>query len=97
MASCDSVIDSDLDRGQGLNYAITDTAELLQQLNGMTEHSGAELAAAVKRYEADLFPRGREGVIASNENTNAVHDWETMMESSLFKEGLQRAKSSQTT
>ncbi|KIM96787.1 hypothetical protein OIDMADRAFT_169581 [Oidiodendron maius Zn] len=84
-------------RGQGLNYAITDTAELLQQLNGMTEHSGAELAAAVKRYEADLFPRGREGVIASNENTNAVHDWETMMESSLFKEGLQRAESSQTT
>jgi hypothetical protein len=76
-----------------LNYAITDTAELLQQLRGMKEHTGAELAAAVKRYEVDLFERGREGVIASNENTNAVHDWATMMESPLFKDGLKRHES----
>jgi 2-polyprenyl-6-methoxyphenol hydroxylase-like FAD-dependent oxidoreductase len=87
----DPIIDQDSDRGQGLNYAITDAAELLQQLRGMTERTGTELAAAVKRYEAELFPRGKEGVISSNENTNAVHDWVTMMESPLFKEGLRRA------
>lgn len=57
-----------------MNYAITDTAELLQQLYNMTDYTGAKLAAAVKRYEADLFKRGRDGVVESNENTNAVHD-----------------------
>jgi hypothetical protein len=40
----------------------------------MTDYTGAKLAAAVKRYEADLFKRGRDGVVESNENTNAVHD-----------------------
>lgn len=56
----------------------------------MKEHTPTELAAAVKRYEADLFPRGKDGVLASNENTNAVHDWATMMDSPLFKDGLKR-------
>jgi hypothetical protein len=73
-----------------LNHAITDTAELLGQLRLMKEHTPAELAAAVKRYEADLFPRGKDGVLASNENTKAVHDWATMMDSPLFKDGLKR-------
>lgn len=91
------LIDTDSDRGQGLNYAITDAAELLQQLRSMTEHTSEELAAAVKRYEADLFIRGREGVITSNENTNAVHDWATIMDSPLFKDGMQREISIQST
>lgn len=73
-----------------MNYAVTDTAELLQQLSSMTEHSAAELAAAVKRYEADLFPRGREGVIASSENSNVVHDWTTIMASPLFTDGFKK-------
>jgi hypothetical protein len=54
----------------------------------MTKHSSAKLAAAVKRYEANLFPRGREGVITSSENTNLVHDWTTIMASPLFKDGM---------
>ena len=54
----------------------------------MKEHTPLELAAAVKRYEAELIPRGKEAVLASNENTNAVHDWKTMMDSPLFKGGL---------
>lgn len=54
----------------------------------MKERTPAELAAAVKRYEAELVPRGNEAVLASNENTNAVHDWATMMDSPLFKGGL---------
>jgi hypothetical protein len=54
----------------------------------MKEFTPLELAAAVKRYEAELVPRGNEAVLASNENTNAVHDWATMMDSPLFKGGL---------
>jgi len=75
------------DRGQGLNNAVTDAADLLQHLRNMKEHTPIELAAAVKRYEAELIPRGNEAVFASNENTNAVHNWATMMESPLFKYG----------
>jgi len=57
----------------------------------MKTHTSAELAAAVKRYEADLWPRGNEAVLASMENTNAVHDWKTMLQSPLFTAGLVRA------
>lgn len=46
------------------------------------------MAAAVKRYEVELWPRGNEAVLASHENTNAVHDWSTMMQSPLFTGGL---------
>lgn len=76
------------DRGQGLNNAITDAADLLQHLRNMKEPTALELAAAVKRYEAELVLRGNEAVLASNENTNAVHNWATMMDSPLFKDGV---------
>lgn len=54
----------------------------------MKEHTPEELAAAVKRYEVELWPRGHEAVLQSHENTNAVHDWKTMMQSDLFTGGL---------
>lgn len=54
----------------------------------MENQSPKELAAAVTRYESDLWPRGNEAVLASLENTNAVHDWSTMMQSPLFTGGL---------
>ncbi|TVY21659.1 FAD-dependent monooxygenase cctM [Lachnellula arida] len=75
-------------RGQGLNNAITDAADFLVHLREMKEHTPAELAAAVKRYEVELWPRGHEAVLQSHENTNAVHDWKTMMQSDLFTGGL---------
>ncbi|TAQ87030.1 hypothetical protein B7494_g4654 [Chlorociboria aeruginascens] len=77
-------------RGQGLNNAITDAADLLQHLRNMKEPTPFELAAAVKRYEAELVPRGNEAVLASNDNTNAVHNWVTMMDSPLFRAGPAR-------
>ncbi|KAG9246907.1 hypothetical protein BJ878DRAFT_539860 [Calycina marina] len=78
------------DRGQGLNNAITDAAELLVQLRAMKSHTHDELATAVKRYETDLWPRGNEAVLASLENTNAVHDWANVLQSPLFTAGLAR-------
>ena len=76
------------DRGQGLNNAISDAADFLAHLRAMKAQTPEELAAAVKRYEAQLWPRGHEAVLASHENTNAVHDWNTMMQSPLFTAGL---------
>ncbi|CZS88231.1 uncharacterized protein RCO7_01190 [Rhynchosporium graminicola] len=75
-------------RGQGLNNAITDAADFLVHLRDMSSHTPSELAAAVQRYETELWPRGNEAVLASHENTNAVHDWKTMMQSPLFTSGL---------
>ena len=79
------------DRGQGLNNAITDAADLLAHLRNMKEQTSEELRKAVQAYEKDLWPRGREAVLASNENTNAVHDWGTMLKSPLFTGGLAKA------
>ncbi len=81
-----------LDRGQGLNNAITDAADFLAHLREMKEHTPEELAAAVKRYEVELWPRGHAAVMASHENTNAVHDWNTMLQSPLFTSGLVKDK-----
>jgi hypothetical protein len=77
-------------RGQGLNNSITDAADLLQHLRSMKDRTSAELRVAVLRYEKDLVPRGHTAVLASNENTNAVHDWATMMQFPLFSGGLAR-------
>ncbi|TAQ87831.1 hypothetical protein B7494_g3836 [Chlorociboria aeruginascens] len=75
-------------RGQGLNNAITDAADLLQRLREMKAQTPKELAAAVKKYETELWPRGHEAVVSSLQNTNAIHDWNTMMNSPLMKSGL---------
>jgi hypothetical protein len=47
-----------------------------------------ELAEAVMKYEEELWPRGNDAVIASKENTNMIHDWESLWRSPLFVEGL---------
>ena len=80
------------DRGQGLNNAISDAADFLVHLRAMKEQTPEELIAAVKKYEAELVPRGNEAVMASYMNTNAVHDWSTMMQSPLFTEGMAKDK-----
>ena len=50
----------------------------------MKEHTPVEQATAVKRYETKLLARGREPVLASQENTSSIHDWNTMMQSPFF-------------
>ncbi|KAK6583031.1 hypothetical protein PZA11_004107 [Diplocarpon coronariae] len=77
-------------RGQGLNNAITDAADFLVHVRAMASQTPSELVAAVQRYEKELWPRGHEAVLASHENTNAVHDWKTMTQSPLFTEGVSK-------
>jgi hypothetical protein len=54
----------------------------------MKEQTVEELKKAIIEYENGLWSRGREAVLASNENTNMVHDWSTMMQSPLFSGGM---------
>jgi 2-polyprenyl-6-methoxyphenol hydroxylase-like FAD-dependent oxidoreductase len=67
-----------VDRGQGLNNAIHDSASLARAVKeyGFTP-------AAVKAYEDEMIPRGQEAVIGSHANTMAVHDWESLLNSPL--------------
>jgi hypothetical protein len=54
----------------------------------MKEQTVEELRKAILAYEKDLWPRGHEAVLASNENTNLVHDWSTLMQSPLLTGGM---------
>lgn len=72
-----------IDRGQGLNNAIHDAASLARATK---EHGFTQ--AAIKTYEDEVVPRGKDAVIASKANTIAIHDWNTLLESPLFKMGV---------
>lgn len=73
------------DRGQGLNNAIHDVASLARAI----KDKGLPVsAAAVTAYEQEMWQRGREAVEASNQNSLATHDWDTLLQSPLFTSGL---------
>jgi hypothetical protein len=78
------------DRGQGLQNAVTDAASFLEYVREMKEPTREELVGAVKKYEEELWPRGEEAVLASEENTNMVHDCDDMLKSQLYVGGMDR-------
>lgn len=77
-------------RGQGLNNAILDCHQFVKQVEAMRERSPQALREAVVRYEEEMWPRGKEAVMSSLENSLMVHDWETLMQSPLVKEGVKQ-------
>ena len=72
-------------RGQGLNNSIHDVALLAQKT---AEHGFTP--AAVSAYEEEMLPRAREAVITSNQNSEATHDWNTLLQSPLFTTWLRQ-------
>lgn len=82
-------------RGQGLNNAIHDVADLakfLSEKGTNVPKDGGE--SAIDLYEREIIHRGRDAVISSNENSLATHDWSTLLQSPLFKSGLNRHEAS---
>lgn len=77
-------------RGQGLNNAVLDCHELLTQIGAMPQRTADALRDAVMRYEETMWKRGNEAVLSSLENSVAVHDWETLKRSQLFRIGAQQ-------
>ena len=79
-------------RGQGLNHAITDAVKLCDAITGVWNQdegfSNEERAAAVRAYESELKERGGEEVRLSAKNTGMLHDWEKVLQSPVFKSGL---------
>ena len=79
-----------VDRGGGLNNAIHDVASLARQLKKYGTQSKSAVAAAVSGYEQEMWPRGKKGVIDSNENTMFTHDWTNLVQSPLFSGGVKQ-------
>jgi len=56
----------------------------------MKSRSSDALSAAVSAYEEELWQRGKEAVLTSNENSLAIHDWSKLQQSPLFTSGLKQ-------
>ena len=80
-----------VDRGQGLNNAIHDAANLARQIKekGVKSPSAGDFSA-ITAYEQELWQRGKEAVIASNDNSLSTHDWNKLLKSPLFTAGLRQ-------
>ena len=83
-------------RGQGLNHAITDAVRLCGAITGIWHQdkgfAANERAATVSAYEAEMIARGGEEVRLSAKNTGMVHNWKQVMQSPVFKSGLNQGK-----
>lgn len=89
-----------------MNNAILDCVEFFKELDAGTNPDGSTssstsaasidastVAAAIKRYEASTWKRGREAVDESLENALGITDWARLKESPLWKFGIaQRAR-----
>ncbi|KAL9115217.1 MAG: hypothetical protein Q9227_001011 [Pyrenula ochraceoflavens] len=77
-------------RGQGLNNAIHDVASLAHSLEKVDLSSHDQVKDALAGYQREVCERGRKAVLASLENSLAVHDWDTLMKSQLMTSGFKR-------
>ena len=79
-------------RGQGLNHAITDAVKLCDAITGFWHQDKGivkeERAASVSAYEIEVKERGGEEVRLSAKNTEMLHDWKKVLQSPVFKSGL---------
>lgn len=56
----------------------------------MKAHTRDELAAAVEKYEREMWPRGYGVVMENKENTEALHDWQKVSQSPIMVAGTRR-------
>ncbi|KAF7511915.1 hypothetical protein GJ744_003148 [Endocarpon pusillum] len=76
-------------RGQGLNHALQDAALLVQAMESV--HNGKKsLAEAIGEYETEMRPRACQEVQLTLEQAHASHDWELLMQSPIFKLGVNK-------
>lgn len=74
-------------RGQGLNNAATDAANLG---NAIREHveSRVPIEEALAKYEAEIVKRGNQAVIDNGNNSLQIHEWDRMREAQVYKSGF---------
>ncbi|KAH7032899.1 uncharacterized protein B0I36DRAFT_361646 [Microdochium trichocladiopsis] len=89
-------------RGQGLNHAIADAAELCKLLSSSSSSATAAAAGEggsqqqqkelIDAYEAEMRTRAGEEVRLSEMNTRMLHDWDKVQHSPLVKKGVVQAR-----
>lgn len=81
---------SRVDRGQGLNNAISDAAYMLEKVSSASPLTRESLSAAVAEYEREMIVRGKEAVEMNNVNSLTIHKWETLLESPIMTIGVKK-------
>lgn len=76
-------------RGQGLNHAICDVANLASALN-KAQKGELSLNDAVSEYDTEMIKRGGDEVQAALVNTKMVHDWNFLLQSPLMSKSATR-------
>jgi 2-polyprenyl-6-methoxyphenol hydroxylase-like FAD-dependent oxidoreductase len=83
-----------IDRGQGLNNAMQDAAEIVDAVKAAVVGSSS-LAEAVTGYEERMRPRGARDVALSFETASKLYVSE-LQESPMFKLGLHKVDAEKT-
>ncbi|KAI9870313.1 MAG: hypothetical protein M1830_004384 [Pleopsidium flavum] len=76
-------------RGQGLNYAISDSARYVAAIQSIST-TGGSLEDAISQYDAETIAKGGEEVRISVMNTDMLHQWDTLMQSPVMQRGSAR-------
>lgn len=74
------------ERGQGLNNAVHDAANLCRALDEHV-HGEKPLSDVLAAYETELVERGREAVLSSGRDSMMVLNWEQLMNSPSLNRG----------
>ncbi|CAG8953647.1 hypothetical protein HYFRA_00010106 [Hymenoscyphus fraxineus] len=75
-------------RGQGANFAIKDSLELVNHIVSVLYSETKGRKEAVGVYEQEMKERAGEEVRLSYQNTEMVHVWEKVLQSPVMKHGL---------
>ena len=70
-----------------MNHSVSDAGKLVECLK-----SDANLASAIEIYETEMKARAGEEVRLSVMNTTMLHDWAKVLDSPVFKAGLNKGK-----
>jgi 2-polyprenyl-6-methoxyphenol hydroxylase-like FAD-dependent oxidoreductase len=76
-------------RGQGLNHSISDAGKIVQAVKSILDGSKTQ-EQAIGSYEKEMIERAGAEVRLSTQNTGMIHNWELVLQSPLFRKGLDK-------
>jgi 2-polyprenyl-6-methoxyphenol hydroxylase-like FAD-dependent oxidoreductase len=76
-------------RGQGLNHAICDAANIVAAL-GKVQKGELSLNDAISEYDTEMVKRGGDEVQVSLVNTQMFHNWKSIMQSPLMRRSVEK-------
>ncbi|KAF5023033.1 hypothetical protein F66182_4917 [Fusarium sp. NRRL 66182] len=74
-------------RAQGLNNALEDAGRYVGAIRQVLIEGG-DRSEIMAKYNDDVYQRGKEAIETSADQMYACHNWDTLMDSPLFKKGF---------